>query len=234
MPEKLGSGTEPIGRERVDTAGAGLYNLPHRPPGWTEMIAGIVLAAGMSRRMGRLKQLLPLGDRRVIQVVVEQILDHVDRLFVVLGYRSDEVAAVLAGYPIEVVLNEAYELGMTSSIRCGVAAAATADAYLLCLGDQPGVEATTVERLTWTRQESGRGLVIPCSEGRRGHPILIGAGYTAEILSMSDDTPFNSFTRGHPEDTIEVVLATARIHDDMDTQDDYEREQLHFRGRSEG
>jgi len=198
------------------------------------MIAGIILAAGMSRRMGRLKQLLPLGGRRVIQVVVEQILGHVDRLYVVLGYRADEVAAVLAEYPIEVVMNEAYELGMTTSIRCGVAAAAGADAYLICLGDQPGVEAATVDELARTRLESGHGLVIPSSEGRRGHPILIGAGYTAEILSMADDTPFNSFTRGHPDDTIEVVVPTTRIHDDMDTQVDYEREQLHFRGRLEG
>ena len=184
--------------------------------------------------MGRLKQLLPLGDRLVIQVVIETALSRVDAVHVVIGHRADEVEAALAPYPVQSVRNPNYELGMTSSIQCGIAAAAGAAAFLLFLGDQPGVSECTIERLLRAREVSAKGLVVPTFDGRRGHPVLIDGNYTPEILSMAKQSPFNTFTRGHGADAEEVAVASSRILDDMDTPVDYERELTLHRYGGEG
>ena len=188
------------------------------------MIAAIVLAAGMSTRMGRLKQLLPLGERLVIQVVVGTVLECLDWVHVVVGHRAEDVVAALRDYPALIVRNPDHLLGMTSSIKAGVAASRGADAFLLCLGDQPAIKGETVEQVLAAGEKSDKGLIIPTSGGDRGHPILIQEKYAPEILSMSPSSPFNTFTRRHAEDTLELDVANPRILDDMDTPVDYERE----------
>ena len=191
--------------------------------------SGIVLAAGMSTRMGRLKQLLPLGERLVIQVVVEAVLACLDEVYVVVGHRAQEVETALQEYPVITVENPDYRQGMSSSIKCGITASAGADAFLLCLGDQPAVKKETIRQLLAAGDRSDRGLIIPTSGGKRGHPILIHSRFESEILSLDSSAPFNTVTRRHAEDTLELDVANPRILDDMDTPVDYERELAHYR-----
>src|SRR5947209_15673244 len=103
------------------------------------MIMAIVLAAGESRRMGRLKPLLPFGTRTVIETVVDSLrASPVDEILVVTGYRSEAIEAALARAPARTVRNPDYARGMLSSVQCGVAAAAPATTwFLLALADQP-------------------------------------------------------------------------------------------------
>ena len=86
--------------------------------------AAIVLAAGESRRMGSLKPLLPYGSGTVIQAVVRSLkASPVQPVLVVLGHRSEEIAAHLAGKGVEIVLNPRYPEGMLTSVQAGIAAA---------------------------------------------------------------------------------------------------------------
>lgn len=188
------------------------------------MIAGIVLAAGMSTRMGAFKQLLPLDERTVIEVVVERIVSRLEQLFVVLGHRADEVEEVLKGYPVECVYNPDYRLGMLSSVQCGIRAAGEAQAYLICLGDQPGIELGAIDAVLGGAVEAGEGIIIPSYRGKRGHPIVIRRSYRREILSLPKESGLNQVTRGYPEDTLEIPVADEQILRDMDTPADYRRE----------
>ena len=120
-----------------------------------QSVAGIVLAAGMSTRMGSFKQLLPLGGRTVIEVVVEKVRSRIDRVLVVLGYRGDEIAAVLARYPVECVHNPEYRTGMLSSVKCGLRSTSAAG-YMVFLGDQPGLDPRTIDSLL-AASGSGKG-----------------------------------------------------------------------------
>jgi molybdenum cofactor cytidylyltransferase len=190
----------------------------------TGRVAGIILAAGMSTRMGALKQLLPLGGRAAIEWSAEVVGRRLDQTVVVLGHRAEEIAPVLAAYPVRWVVNADYQTGMLSSVQCGVRAVDKAADYLICLGDQPRLSGAVVEQVLQARNQVSEGIIIPTASDRRGHPVLIRNAYRAEILGLPLDVGLNAVTRGHPEDTCELSVAEAAILIDMDTPVDYQRE----------
>ena len=190
----------------------------------TGRVAGIILAAGMSTRMGQFKQLLPLGGRAAIEWIAEVVGRRLDQTVVVLGHRAEEIAPVLADYPVCCVVNSAYRMGMLSSVQCGIQAVDAAADYLICLGDQPRLSGAVVEQVLQARKQIAAGIIIPTANGRRGHPVLIRNAYRAEILGLPLDVGLNAVTRGHPEDTCELPVAEDAILTDMDTPADYQRE----------
>ena len=190
----------------------------------TGRVAGIILAAGMSTRMGQLKQLLPLGGRAAIEWIAEIVGRRLDEVVVVLGHRAEEIAPVLAAYPVRWVVNADYQTGMLSSVQCGLRAVDRTADYLICLGDQPRLSGAVVEQVLQARKQIGAGIIIPTANGKRGHPVLIRNAYRAEILGLSPNIGLNAVTRGHPEDTCALPVAEAAILTDMDTPADYQRE----------
>ena len=190
----------------------------------TGRVAGIILAAGMSTRMGQLKQLLPLGGRAAIEWIAEIAGRRLDEVVVVLGHRAEEIAPVLAAYPVRWVVNADYQTGMLSSVQCGLRAVDRTADYLICLGDQPRLSGAVVEQVLQARKQIGAGIIIPTANGKRGHPVLIRNAYRAEILGLSPNIGLNAVTRGHHEDTCALPVAEAAILTDMDTPADYQRE----------
>ena len=190
----------------------------------TGRVAGIILAAGMSTRMGEFKQLLPLGGRAAIEWIAEVVGSRLDEVVVVLGHRAEAIAPVLTDYPVRCIVNSAYCTGMLSSVQCGVRAVDIASDYLICLGDQPRLSGAVVEQVLQARKQVGEGIIIPTANGERGHPVLIRNAYRAEILGLPMDVGLNAVTRGHPEDTCELPVSEDAILTDMDTPADYQRE----------
>ena len=190
----------------------------------TGRVAGVILAAGMSTRMGQLKQLLPLGGRAAIEWIAEVVGSRLDEVVVVLGHRAGEIAPVLAAYPVRWVVNADYQTGMLSSVQCAVRAVDTESDYLICLGDQPRLSGAVVEQVLQARTQMDEGIIIPTTNGKRGHPVLIRNAYRVEILGLPLDVGLNAVTRGHPEDTYELPVDEDAILIDMDTPADYRRE----------
>src|SRR5215475_6978410 len=112
-------------------------------------LAGIVLAAGESRRMGQPKQLLPFGERTILERVVDTLLTAgVGEVIVVLGHLAERVRTVLRERPVRAAVNESYRQGMLSSVKCGVRAVGPGyDAVLFALGDQPHIEGSVVSEV---------------------------------------------------------------------------------------
>ncbi len=189
------------------------------------MIYAIVLAAGESRRMGAPKQLLPFGGKTVLLAVVDRLLlSRADGVLVVLGCRAEEVRATLGGRPVQVVLNLDYAQGMLASVQAGVAALPPdATASLICLGDQPTLDPAVVDQVIEAHRQTGRGIVIPTFNGKRGHPALISLRYRDEILALSGEPGLKAVMRGHLEDTAEVEVHRPEILDDIDTPEDYQK-----------
>ena len=184
------------------------------------MVVAIVLAAGMSTRMGRPKQLLPLGGRPAIAGIIDVLLKQLDQVVVVVGHRSEEVAAAIADRRVTLAVNIEYRLGMLSSVQCGVRAAVEAD-YLICLGDQPQLACSVVEQVVQASETSDRGMVIPTYEGKRGHPIFLSQKYRREVLALSLEGGLNKLIHRNPADVLEVAVAEDGILEDMDTPADY-------------
>ena len=190
-------------------------------------VYAIVLSAGMSTRMGSPKQLLPFGDRTVLQRIVDVLLRaDLAGVVVVLGHRAEAVRESLAGRPVDFCLNPDYREGMFSSVRCGLSALPPgANAALIVLGDQPQIDAEVVRRVVAAYREGEKGIVIPTFEGGRGHPALVDLGrYRDEIFELSGEAGLKPVMRGHPEDTLELPVDEAGILRDIDTPEDYRAE----------
>lgn len=191
-----------------------------------DKIVAVVLAAGLSRRMGRPKQLLPFGRRTVLQTVVDMLQSvPVEQIIVVVGHRSDEVVTLLPP-GVRAVVNEDYVSGMFSSVLAGLGALPPdTEGMLLLLGDQPQIRAEVVRAVIDRFKTGDRGLVIPETDGKRGHPVMIDVRkYADEMRRLDGSEGLKPVVRGHPEDTAIVAIEDEAILRDMDTPEDYERE----------
>ncbi|HEY66215.1 MAG TPA: nucleotidyltransferase family protein [Caldilineae bacterium] len=189
------------------------------------MISAIVLAAGMSRRMGRPKLLLPLGDELVIQRVVRTVMSSaVDETIVVVGHRRAEMEEALTHFHVRVVYNPDYAQGeMLSSIQAGLRAASLqAAAALIVLGDQPGIPSTVIDRIVATLREHSDRICLPTYGGRRGHPIGLPRRFWPEVLALGWDASLRDVIRNHQANIVEVAVPDEAILMDMDTPEDYE------------
>jgi molybdenum cofactor cytidylyltransferase len=186
-------------------------------------VVGVVLAAGESRRMGRLKALLPFAGHTVIEQVLQPLLQaELTEVVVVLGYRAEDIAAVLAPLPVRLLHNPEYQRGMTTSVQVALRdVTPLPEAYLLSLVDQPLIGLELIHQLLTAFQHTHKGLVIPTYQGKRGHPLLLSASYRQEVLALGPDQGLNMVTRGHPEDTVELPVAYEAILQDMDYPEDY-------------
>ena len=188
-------------------------------------IAAVVLAAGLSRRMGRVKLLLPFGDRPLLARVIESIVSGggIYSIVVVTGHAAGQIAPILENYPVRPVHNPAYASGgMLSSIQTGLTALRSeADAVLIVLGDQPMVRPETISAMTSVWSRSRPLVVLPTHGGKHGHPILLSAAGFDEILSLSTDQSLKTYTNRHIEQTLDLEVDDPATLLDLDTPDDY-------------
>jgi molybdenum cofactor cytidylyltransferase len=197
-------------------------------------LAGVVLAAGESRRMGRPKQLLPFGERTILERVVDTLLAAgIGEVVVVLGHLADRVRVVLGDRPVRAVVNESYRQGMLSSVKCGVRAIGVEyDAVLFALGDQPHIESVVVNEVIRAYRAGNAGMVIPRYGAKKGHPIIINLQkYREAILNLPEDGGLNALMQEHADDVRLIDVATEDIIRDIDVPDDYTRELARFTER---
>jgi molybdenum cofactor cytidylyltransferase len=197
-------------------------------------LAGIVLAAGESRRMGTPKQLLPFGERTILERVVDTLLTAgVGQVIVVLGHLADRVRTVLGDRPVQAIVNEAYRQGMLSSVKCGVQAISTDhNAVLFALGDQPQIDSAVVREVIRAYRAGDAGIVIPRYNGKKGHPIIINlSSYREAIIDLPDSLGLNALMQEYADDVHLIDVATEDIIHDIDVPEDYTRELARFMER---
>jgi len=197
-------------------------------------LAGVVLAAGESRRMGQPKQLLAFGEHTILERVVDTLLTAgVGEVIVVLGHLAERVGAVLGDRPVRPVINESYRQGMLSSVKCGVRAIdAGYEAVLFALGDQPQIQSAVVREVIRAYRAGSSGIVIPCYEGKKGHPIIINLRrYREAIANLPEGVGLNLLMQEHADDVRLIDVASEDIIRDIDVPDDYTRELARFTER---
>ncbi len=188
------------------------------------MIVGIVLAAGLSRRMGQAKLLLDWGGRPVIRRVVEQVAaGGVDELIVIVGHEAAAIREALKGLPARFVQNPEPEAGQASSIACGVSALApSVQAALVVLGDQPAVPSEVIPRLLLTFRRAGKSIVAPVYGGVQGTPVLFASAVFPELRNLTGDRGARGVVE-KDDDRVATVPFDLPIPADLDTPEDYER-----------
>lgn len=192
------------------------------------MIAGLILAAGESSRMGQDKALLAYHGRTFLETTIQTLRTAgLERIAVVLGYHAEEIQHALDLRGIQIVINQNYRQGQTSSLQAGLRALANdaPDAVVLCLVDHPAVSAEVVKRLLDNFRVSGAPVVIPTFQGQRGHPVLIGSALFKELLDCSASEGANSVIRKHRQATEFVEVEDRAILLDVDDPETYRQVQ---------
>jgi molybdenum cofactor cytidylyltransferase len=195
------------------------------------LITALILAAGMSRRMGQPKLVLPWGDTSVIEHIVHTLLAaRVDRILVVSGAAHAQVAELLQGLPVRIVFNPQYQQQeMLVSVKVGLqeaalqAASGSPEAGLICLGDQPQMKASVIEAVTTSFTGTRANLVVPSFNRRRGHPWLIARPLWDELIRFQPEQTLRDFLNAHQAEIHYVDVDTDTILQDIDTPEDYQR-----------
>ena len=191
------------------------------------MIAAIVLAAGLSRRMGRPKLALPWLDTTVIGRVVNVLNEAgVADIVVVTGGARQEVEQALREAPARIAFNPRFEDSeMVDSLQVGLAQLAPpVEATLVALGDQPQIQLEVVQAVIEAFAAHPAGLVVPSYQMKRGHPWLVQRALWAEISQLRSPETLRDFLSRHAADIYYLPVASDTILRDLDTPDDYARE----------
>ena len=190
-------------------------------------MAAVVLAAGLSRRMGTPKPLLPFGAAPMVARVVESVVaaGEVSPVIVVTGHERDAVVAALAGSDVVHVQNPRYREGeMLSSVQAGVrAVTGKCRAVVLALGDHPAVEPATARLLVDAWRRTDAPVVSPVYAGRGGHPVVISSTLFDEILRLDESESLKTLMRRHEREILNLDVTDPGVVADVDTPEDYQQ-----------
>jgi molybdenum cofactor cytidylyltransferase len=176
--------------------------------------AGLILAAGESRRMGTPKALLRYRGESFLDTLIGLFEKRCAPVIVVLGAAAEQVRAATSR-AAAFVENAGWERGQTSSMQCGLRAMpAAADGVLFTLVDHPAVRMETINALL---DASGRALLrVPRCQGRNGHPIWFSRGLIAEFLALPESGAARDVVRAHVQETEFVEVDDPGVLADID------------------
>lgn len=181
--------------------------------------AGLILAAGESRRMGSPKALLHYGNETFLDTLTSLFSSRCSTVIVVLGAHAEPIRAA-AKRPATFVFNPDFAQGMTTSLQCGLRAVPPdADGVLFTLVDHPASSPATLDALL---APAGAPLVrVPRYRAKRGHPIWFSRELLAEFLALPSDGPARDVVARHVDRTEYLDLDDPGIVADIDSPEDY-------------
>ena len=199
------------------------------------MLTGIVMAAGLSRRMGTNKLLLCIDNIPLIKRTLDTIRQSkLQELTVV--YSDPEVLRVIKKYEKEarkkglsdrnmkLVYNEHPERGQSESVKNGVFESdGKAQGFMFFVADQPFLNYNVIDRLIDTFTEHPDRIVVPTYNGNRGMPIIFPGKYRLDLLGVSGDKGGRSIIDENVKETIFLPIEDPKAGEDMDTREDYEK-----------
>lgn len=197
-----------------------------RPPESQRGVAGLVLAAGLSSRMGRNKLLLEVARetliRRVVRTVIEAGLDPV---LVVVGHERELVESALQGLPCRFVANSDYREGLRTSLQTGLRHVASeapeATAAVVVLGDMPFVDREMIEAILLRYRERHAPIVASRYGPVTAPPILYDGSLFPELLALEGKFCAKRVVRQHEAEAVMIDWPEARLRD-VDVPEDYE------------
>jgi molybdenum cofactor cytidylyltransferase len=190
-------------------------------------IAGILLAAGTSSRMGSNKMLFELDGESVLRGAARRaIAGGLSPLIVVLGHQRERAEQELAGLPCQVAFNPDFEEGITSSLRTGLAVLEQSEpdieGAMVMLADMPYVTAEMIAAMIARYRGSRAPLVVSDYEGVHAPPMLYDKGLFEELMAMTETGCGKQVVKRHRHEA-EVLAWPAEALSDLDLPEDYER-----------
>jgi molybdenum cofactor cytidylyltransferase len=183
----------------------------------TRRVAGVVLAAGRSTRMGGANKMTEtIGGKALVRIAVENVLASQARpVVVVTGHQSEAVLAQLKGLDVVAVHNPDFAEGISTSLRTGLKAVPNdCDGALICLADMPQVSSALMNRLIETFDpDKGALVVVPVIEGQRGNPVLWSRRFFPDLTKIEGDIGGRPLFAQYPEAIVEVPADSGALLD---------------------
>ena len=200
-------------------------------------ITGILLAAGLSVRMGQPKQLLPFGESTIIETVVDNMLNaRFNEIIVIVGHCAEQIRNTLKDRKVKIVYNPDYKDGMLTSVQRGVRSLELENrqrlsddaifedrcGFSLMLVDQPFITSDLINKVIDAYSGTDKGIVLPSYNNRRGHPVIFNSRYADDILALDADSGgVRSLFNVYSDDIHYVSVDTDAVLRDIDSPEDY-------------
>lgn len=187
-------------------------------------VAAMLLAAGLSRRMGeRNKLLMPISGKPMVRLMAETYLSVLKTpLTVVTGHEAGEVRSALAGLSVAFAHNEGFADGQPGSVATGLAVAPDTQMLLIGLADQPRLSPDDLMHLVqWHRAHDPSKITVPQRGADRGNPIVIPRVLRPRLTENPKRPGCMRLTRDEPELVQFAPLPADGLYSDVDTPDDY-------------
>ena len=202
-------------------------------------ITGILLAAGLSTRMGEPKQLLKFGKNTIVETVVDNMLNSMfSEVIVVVGHCAEKIQIALGKRKVRIIFNSDYQKGMLTSAQAGIRALNITDdtnsrkdseqpdrhGFSLMLVDQPFITSDLIDKVIHAYSHTEKDIAVPSYNNRRGHPVIFNNQYANAILALSADSGgVRSLFKSYSHDIHYVTVDTDDVLRDIDYPDDYKR-----------
>jgi len=190
------------------------------------MICGIILAAGEGKRMGKVKLTLPLGDKQLIEWVLQAAkLTPLDKYFLVVRPEDKEIIKTGKKWGAEIVLNSEYRSGMSSSIRKALHQISSNElvGFFVLLGDQPLINPSILYKMLLAFTPGKKEIVVPFYKDRQGNPVFFDGYWKDELMKLSGDMGGRVLIKAHPERIKRFKIPNESILLDIDREEDYEK-----------
>lgn len=196
------------------------------------MICGIILAAGEGKRMGKVKLTLPLGDKQLIEWVLQVVkLAPLDKYFLVVRPGDKEIIKIGESWGAEIVLNPDFRKGMSTSIKKALLKINTqeVEGFFLILGDQPLITSKIINKLIKSFSPGKEEIVVPYFKDKRGNPVLFDICWKDELMTVTGDVGGRVLIKAHPEKVKRVNISDETILFDIDQEKDYLKAQMYLK-----
>jgi molybdenum cofactor cytidylyltransferase len=188
-------------------------------------VAGVILAAGMSTRMGTVKQLLMVEGKPLLsQVLINaRSADCLTPLIIVLGHEAATIQQRIDFGADRVVIAADYRRGQSASLKAGLSAVPEGcDGVLFLLGDQPFICGEIVGKIMARFKRSDADIIIPTYGGKRGNPVLISRNLFGQLVLINSDAGARQLFKAFPDRILEIEVGPRRACLDIDTWDRYQ------------
>ena len=190
--------------------------------------AGIILAAGASVRFGRSKQLSRIGDKYLIEWVLDAALEScLQTVVLVLGHNHRAILRALGlktNHPrLTVEINADYRKGQSTSLKAGLSGVRESfEAVMYLLGDQPLVTAELIDRMLDQFEHSEKDICVPVCNAQRGNPVIFRRPLYEDLMRVSGDIGARNIIRDNSDRTYFLEIDKPLYFSDIDTKEDLE------------